>query len=68
MGRNFVLLGLSLNLYPVIQIDTTITQCCNFSKDFLVLETERDVHLSIIGIKMVVNAKTGWTSAECCSV
>ena len=66
MSRNSVLLGLSFSLEPVIQADTAITQCCNCSRDFLTLETDRDI-LSIIGIKMVVYVKTGDGNAEWCN-
>ena len=33
----------SFSLDPVIQVDTAITQCCNFSRDFLALETDGDM-------------------------
>ena len=38
-----VLLGLSFSLDPVIHADTAITQCCNFSRDSIALETDRDM-------------------------
>ena len=41
--RKSVLLGLSFSLDPVIQADTAFTQCCNFSRDSLALETDRDM-------------------------
>ena len=43
MRRKSVLLGLSFSLAPVIQADTAIRQCCNFSRDSLALETDRDM-------------------------
>ena len=70
MRRKSVLLGLSFSFDPVIQADTAITQCCNFSRDSLALETDRDIifHLSISGIEMVVYVKTGDNNTEWCSV
>ena len=40
--KNSVLLGvgLSFSLYLVIQADTPIKQCCNFSRDSLSFETD----------------------------
>ena len=43
MRRNSVLLGLSFFLEPVIQADTAITQCGEFARDSLALETDRDM-------------------------
>ena len=66
--KKSVLLGLSFSLDPVIQADTPIKQCCNFSRDSFTLETDkRYVTLSMIGIKMVVYVKTRDNSAEWCS-
>ena len=45
IGRKSVLLGLSFSLDPVIQVDTVITQCGNFSRDSLALETDRDMNI-----------------------
>ena len=41
--RNSVLPGLSFSLDPVIQADTPIKQCCNFSRDSLAFKTDRDM-------------------------
>ena len=38
MRIKYVLLGLSFSLDFVIQVDTVITQCCNFSRDSFALE------------------------------
>ena len=38
MRRNYVLLGLSFILEPVIQADTAITQCGEFARDSLALK------------------------------
>ena len=40
------MLGLNFSLDPVIQADTPVEQYCNFSRDSLAFETDKD--LSII--------------------
>ena len=37
--RNYVLAGLGYSIDTVIQADTPIKQCCNFSRDSLAFET-----------------------------
>ena len=44
IGRKSVLLGLNFSLDPVIQTDTPIKQCCNFSRDYLAFETDRYIY------------------------
>ena len=51
--RNYVLPGLGYSIDLVIQADTPIKQCCNFSRVSSAFETGKD-----IGIKMVVYFKT----------
>ena len=41
----YVLLGLSFSLDPVIQADTHIKRCCNFSRDSLTFKTDGDMYI-----------------------
>ena len=45
MRRNSLSPGLSFSLDPVIQADTAIKQCNNFSRDSFALETDRDMYI-----------------------
>ena len=63
------MLGLGFSLDPVIQADTPINQCCNFSRYSLAFETVRDMYIEVSSaLNKVVYVKTRDNNAEWCSV